>query len=348
MSEDNLQKSHDVDWDLKARILRFKDMIPCTTAFIDARTPGSDQKENFCLIGGGVAENPDQVVHIKIPHGFDIGAARQPNGCKNSHHSHDTEEVFMVHSGDWKFSWGNNGSEGAVVIHEGDMISIPTQMFRGFENVGEDGAMLFSVLGLNPDGSAGNVIWAPYVFVNAKEYGLVLLEDGRLVDTANGETIPEGAVEYTPLNDEELSKFKPMQKNEFLNCICTENEIATAPRGGLSNFSGVEEIAVIGTANENENISAGKMGWEHGFQVRRLRMKPNAKIPKHKRDEEEVIMIHAGSLRVTTPAMVFTLHKGDLFTCPIGMIRQYKNVGEQPVDAMLVRGGNHPASAQLV
>jgi len=254
----------------------------------------------------------------------------------------------MVHTGDWEFTWGHDGSEGSVILKTGDMISIPTHMFRGFENVGEDGAILFSVLGLNPDGSAGNIIWAPYVFAKAKDHGLVLLEDGRLIDTANGDTIPHDVTEYTPLNDEQLSEFKPMQLSEFLNCVCTEDEITTAPRGGLSQFPGVEEIAVIGTANQNENISAGKMGWEHGFQVRRLRLEPNAQTPNHKRDEEEVLMIHSGSLHVTTPVMEFTLHTGDLFTCPIGMVRQYKNAGNQTVDALLVRGGNHPASAQLV
>ncbi len=348
MTKDNPKQPNDVDWGLQSRILPFDEMIPCTTAFIDARTPGSDKKENYCLIGAGVAENPDQVVHIKIPHGFDVGAARQPNGCKNSHHSHDTEEVFMVHSGDWEFTWGHDGSEGSAIMHTGDIISIPTQMFRGFENVGEDVAMLFSVLGHHPSGAAGNVIWAPYVFANAKHHGLVLLEDGRLIDTANGEVIPDDVKEYTPLAEEELSAFKCMETREFLACICTQNELEEAPRGGLSQFDGVEEIAVIGTANPNENIKSGKMGWEHGFQVRRLRLAPNAKTPVHQREEEEVLFIHSGSLSVTTPALEFTLHARDLFTCPIGMNRQYKNNSNQIVDIFLIRGGNHPASASLV
>ena len=33
------------------RIVRYGELVPCKTAFIDAHTPGSDQKENFTIIG---------------------------------------------------------------------------------------------------------------------------------------------------------------------------------------------------------------------------------------------------------------------------------------------------------
>ena len=61
---------------LTERLVRYEDLRPCLTAFIDTRSPGSDQKENFTIIGPGVAENPEQHVHITLPHGFNIGGAR--------------------------------------------------------------------------------------------------------------------------------------------------------------------------------------------------------------------------------------------------------------------------------
>ncbi|MEM1267166.1 MAG: cupin, partial [Pseudomonadota bacterium] len=70
--------------EIEARIVRYGDLRPYKTAFIDAHTPGSDQKENFSIIGGGVSESPDQHVHITIPHGFNLGAAGQPPKCRNS------------------------------------------------------------------------------------------------------------------------------------------------------------------------------------------------------------------------------------------------------------------------
>ena len=33
------------------RIVRYGELVPCKTPFIDAHTPGSDQKENFTIIG---------------------------------------------------------------------------------------------------------------------------------------------------------------------------------------------------------------------------------------------------------------------------------------------------------
>ena len=64
--------------EIAGRLVRYGDLIPCKTAFIDAHTPGSDQKENFTIIGGGVSESVDQHVHLNLPHGFNIGAADNP------------------------------------------------------------------------------------------------------------------------------------------------------------------------------------------------------------------------------------------------------------------------------
>ncbi len=43
---------------LDERLVRYADLKPCLNAFVDTRTPGSDRKENFTIIGPGVAENP--------------------------------------------------------------------------------------------------------------------------------------------------------------------------------------------------------------------------------------------------------------------------------------------------
>ena len=133
--------------EMENRIVRYGDLVPCRTAFIDAHTPGSDRKENFTIIGGGVSEAADQHVHIKDTPGFNIGAAGQPPKCRNSLHTHRTAEVFFVLSGRWRFFWGNDGSDGEVTLTEGDVINIPTGIFRGFENVGTDYGMIMAILG---------------------------------------------------------------------------------------------------------------------------------------------------------------------------------------------------------
>ena len=187
--------------DLTDRIVRYGELKPCKTAFIDAHTPGSDQKENFTIVGGGVSESPDQHVHINLPHGFNIGAAGQPPRCRNSLHVHRTAEVFFVLSGRWRFFWGRWGTAGEVVLDEGDIFDIPTGIFRGFENVGTEYGMIMAILG--GDDAGGGVVWAPQVVEDAADHGLVLAETGKLYDTKKGERLPDGVGPMPKLSEEE-------------------------------------------------------------------------------------------------------------------------------------------------
>ena len=189
---------------LQERLIRYKDLMPCKAAFIDAKTPGSDLKDNYSIIGGGVSESKHQKVNLTEKHGFCIGAAGQPPNITNSPHSHFTAEVFMVFSSSWRFYW-NNDCKSETVLHPGDIISLPTNMFRGFENVGNEYGMIFSILG--HDDAGGGVVWLPRVIEDAKGYGLILLENGKLVDTTIGETIPDGMKPMPPLTKAQLSEI---------------------------------------------------------------------------------------------------------------------------------------------
>ncbi len=186
-------------------LVSYGELKPCRSAFIDAHTPGSEQKENFTIIGAGVAESPDQHVHIKATPGFNIGAAGQPPKCVNSLHFHNTAEVFFVLSGKWRFFWGVNGDAGEVILQEGDIFNIPTRVFRGFENVGTDYGMIMAILG--GDDSGGGVIWAPHVLETAQAHGLVLSEAGVLYDTKKGQTLPDGEQPMTKLSATKLAEI---------------------------------------------------------------------------------------------------------------------------------------------
>ncbi|MDA9639664.1 cupin domain-containing protein [SAR116 cluster bacterium] len=200
--------------DLNQRIVRYGDLVPCRTAFIDAHTPGSNQKENFTIIGGGVSESADQHVHIADTPGFNIGAAGQPPKVRNSLHAHRTAEVFFVLSGRWRFFWGVDGTDGEVVLQEGDVINLPTGIFRGFENIGTDYAMIMAVLG--GDDAGGGVVWAPQVIEEAREHGLVLAENGALYDSKKGEELPSGIGPMPVLTPAEMAQFPVVTSQEFV------------------------------------------------------------------------------------------------------------------------------------
>lgn len=317
-------------------LVRYPDLKPCTTAFIDTRTPGSEQKENFTIIGPGVAENPDQFVHIVTKHGFNVGAARQPPRCVNSQHSHETAEVFLIHSGLWRFKTGEDGTDGHVDLQPGDVISIPTQVLRGFENVGSTPGFMFAVLGGD---DPGRVTWAPYVFEAARAHGLVLLENGRLVDTQL-EPVPAGARVMPATTAADVAKLARYDSPAIARCVVRSGELTSG--GGLSQLPGVRECPVVGVANPAEGMPAARMDWPHGFQVRVLRIEPGSGTRAHVRLEEEVLMMHTGTLSITWPRGTLSISAGDTLTVPVGLPRDFSNHTDAPAFVFVVRGGDHP------
>jgi mannose-6-phosphate isomerase-like protein (cupin superfamily) len=328
------------------RLIRYADLIPCRNAFVDTRSPGSDAKENFTLIGPGVSENPNQHVHIAEPHGFNIGGARQPPGCLNSQHSHETAEVFLVHKGRWRMIFGVNADEGDVVMEEGDVISIPVHMFRGFENIGQETGFLFAVLGGD---DPGKVTWSPRVFDLAKEYGLVLLEGGRLVDTTLGETVPPGARPQQPPGAAEIAALATPPRERLAGCVVAARDLRANPASPLAR-PGVEEMPVITPAATGDGFAPGPISgwWPHGFNLRCLRLESGASVPSHRRAEAEVIFVHRGVLEVTTPEGAVVMGPGDTFTTPKGMPRAFRACSSNGVSAYVVRGGDAPAAPEFL
>ncbi len=302
---------------LAARRVRYGDLIPCYNAFIDCRTPGSESKENFTIIGPGVSENPAQHVHITEPHGFNIGGARQPPACVNSQHSHDTAEVFVAHSGHWRFDLGEHGEDAQVELHPGDVISIPTHTFRGFTNIGADTGFLFAVLGQD---NPGRVTWAPDVFTMARDYGLVLLENGHLVDTAAGEPLPD-AVAPMPVTSPDqvaaLRRFAAADAQQLVFADCLATATAATP--------------VIGPA--------GPLNWPHGFTLDRIDIAAGDSFSWRAAAHADVLFVHAGALSVACADGTLPLACGDTLSLPPGAApgAQHQLRSEAGAVAFLVR-----------
>lgn len=285
--------------DMDARIVRYGDLIPCKTAFIDAHTPGSDQKENFTIIGGGVSESPDQHVHIGLPHGFNIGAAGQPPKCRNSLHSHRTAEVFFVLSGRWRFFWGRWGDAGEVTLEEGDIFNIPTGIFRGFENIGNDYGMIMAILG--GDDAGGGVVWAPQVIEDAADHGLMLGENGKLYDSKKGEALPDGISPMPVLQEADLAKFpEPTTADVVPNFVARYwDMVALADK---------EPARVIGDGAMLQDMP--------GFNVDFI---TRSSAGEAKFDAATVLMPMRGHWRVQWDGGSTTLAPGDTMSVPEGM-----------------------------
>ncbi|MDE0529878.1 MAG: cupin domain-containing protein [Albidovulum sp.] len=308
------------------RIVRHGELIPCRTAFIDAHTPGSDKKENFTIVGGGVSESPDQHVHIKETPGFNIGAAGQPPGCRNSLHSHRTAEVFFVLEGRWRFFWGRWGNAGEVVLEEGDIFDIPTGIFRGFENIGQEHGMIMAILG--GDDAGGGVIWAPQVVQDAEEHGLVLASTGRLYDAKKGESLPAGITPMPLLSDEELEDFPELGARDVVPAyIARKWDMISLSQGRPARVIGEDAMIVDRPGFEVEFISRGS----------------NTDSFRYCIGEYEVLMPTEGYWRISWEATSDVLAPGDTCLVPPGLGRCIEPAVSGPAGLFRVRGTTDPA-----
>ncbi|MEP4094720.1 cupin domain-containing protein [Reichenbachiella sp.] len=330
---------------LQDRLIRYKDLMPCKAAFIDAKTPGSDLKDNFSIIGGGVSESAHQKVNLSLNHGYCIGAAGQPPRIKNSPHSHFTAEVFMVYSGRWKFYW-NNDCQSEAILEPGDIISLPTNMFRGFENIGDEYGMIFSILG--HDDAGGGVVWLPRVIDEAKGHGLVLLENGKLVDTTIGEKIPEGLKPMPPLTESQLDGFDQYSPDQMSAYVGKQGTYVPSSYKGFPNET-PEKLTyydIIGPQDSVDHNFQVKPGDSNGdqFNVYGIQSAGAGSTGKYSREETEVMLVHRGEFEVTCEhdgeEINEILKDGDIVSFPSGSVRSVNPKGEG--FAYLVVGGDYP------
>ena len=326
---------------MAARLVRYADLVPCRTAFLDTKTPGSTEKENFTIIGAGVSENPDQHVHLTDKHGFNIGAARQPFGCVNSQHSHDTAEVFVVHSGHWRLPFGPNKEDGFLDIAPGDVCSVPIHMFRGFEKLDGGTGFLFTVLGQD---DPGKVTWAPAVFEAAADHGLKLAKGGRLIDTSQGDYTLQVAELEGALDEQALAGLKTPPAERLAECVVHAGEAVPNPASPLAG-EGVVEAGIIVPRETGDHFPAGPITgwWPHGFNLRQLTLQTGAYVPPHARREAEVLFVQTGTLEVSWGDGALTLGAGDTLSVPVGLPHAFRNTASVECIAFVVRGGDDPA-----
>ena len=321
---------------MRTRLVRRSEMVPCKSAFIDAHTPGSHLKDNFSIIGPGVTENKEQFINIREPHGFNIGAAGQPPYIKNSLHSHFTAEVFLIQEGTFDIYWGLH-AENHTILTEGDVVSIPTNCFRGFENIGEKYGFLFAILGGD---DTGGVEWAPQVFEDAEDHGLVLLEDYGVWDT-NKCPIPKGATQVRPMSPEKAATYKNYSTDEMELRICRSGALKPLKNHPLKfgEYGSIQLHRLIGI---KEAVIPGGDEFELSLFV----AKPGGGYKTFSRSEKEVLICYEGTWKVDWTAEGYKgsilLNAGDLLSVPEHCGRSVECVGKNKGSLYSVINENSP------
>ncbi|GAB5447591.1 cupin domain-containing protein [Gymnodinialimonas sp.] len=328
--------------DADARHVKRSEYVSCTVAFIDCKKPGSHLKENYSIIGPGVTSSADQVVNLPEPHGFNIGAAAMPNGITNNLHIHFTAEVFIVQKGEWIFRWGSNG-EHEFKGREGDILSVPTWIFRGFTNDGPDDGWLFTILGGD---NTGGVIFHPDIIREAADYGLYISSENTLIDATRGDEVPGEEGRIPPMPDAEVAELREVTPEQMRNHVVTSADRDFRPAfidEGLPGC-GAELAPVIGFGLTQNREHATPITNPHGFSTDWLRMAPGTRVSPFALPDKMVIILHKGRMRVTFhdgADVAVDLDAWDTYSIPADAVRSFEAIGDEVVEALVTVSGDH-------
>jgi quercetin dioxygenase-like cupin family protein len=289
------------------RIAKFNELTPSTLPFVEGRLEGHRERKNYSIVGPGVAEDSEQSVKISKAHGYNLGAvsANPKNG--SGLHSHTTAEVFLIYSGKWRFYWGVDGKN-EIILGKGDIISMPTNMFRGFENAGDEEGLIFVVLG-NDD--PGIITWIPKVLISAKETGLALLDDNSLIDLKKNE-IPTGKKLLEPINNDQLQKFDNYSLNEIEKFICRFDNQSKF-QNDLDN--GIKLIQIIGNQFCNQSYNP-LIDQNTGFNLSILKSK-NGQIKDLIFTKPTIMFSQKGLWKIKIENDIFEINSKDTFSVPL-------------------------------
>ena len=327
--------------DARARLIRRIDMVACKLAFIDCKMAGSIGKENYSLIGAGVTQSADQVVNITEPHGFSLGVAAMPPGTTNNLHVHFTAEVFMVFSGTWLFRWGGDGKDGEIIGRAGDVVSIPTWIFRGFSNVGDDSGWIFTALGGD---DTGGIIWHPSILRTAAEHGLYLTKANMLVDTEAGGSAPPAEELLEPLDTATIASLRRFDEAAMRHRLVPRDARSYSVRALLDSVlpGHASELApVIGHGMSQDLESAPPIANPHGFSVEWLRMAPGERVGAFKLTDKQVLLVFAGALDITLDSSgAVRANAQEVFSVPADVWRTIASVGDTTAEIAVVTAGD--------
>jgi mannose-6-phosphate isomerase-like protein (cupin superfamily) len=329
--------------ELARRTIRSTDFVSCNQAFIDCRTPGSDRKENYAMIGPGVSQAAAQHVNLRDPHGYNIGAAAMPHGITNNLHLHYTAEVFVCTRGEYLLRWGADGTEGELTLRAGDIASVPTWIFRGFTNTGPDDGWMFTVLGMD---HTGGIIWGPSVLREAEGHGLHLTADNKLIDTVAGDPLPPAAELTAPMAQHHIDSLTRYSTEEMRRRIAAGDDLAWSEHPFLDSAlpgGGARLACVIGYGMTEDRRQEPRIHNPHGHNAAWLRAEPGRGVGLHRQQETQTLIVKDGRWEVTlnrTDPVTVELGPQDMLSVPAGAWRTLRNTGDAEADLLVVNSGD--------
>ena len=292
---------------MNLKLAKFSDLVPSKLPFVEGKLEGHKNRKNYSIVGPGVAEDTSQSIKISTPHSFNLGAVSAMPRNGSGLHSHTTAEVFIIFSGKWRFYWGNEGKD-ETILGAGDIISMPTNMFRGFENAGDQEGTMFVVLGGD---DPGIITWLPSVLEKAKTTGMALLNDNTLIDLSKN-NIPKDKTLLSPISSEEIKKFDNYNLSEIEKFICKFSKRTNYEVKLNENFKITQ---MIGNHFQNKTFSP-IINQNTGFNLSILKSK-KGKINNLKFSKPTVMFSQIGSWHIQIEDFEVNLNSKDTISIPI-------------------------------
>ena len=319
---------------ISSRLAKFDELVPSNIPFVEGKLKGHQDRKNYSVIGPGVSEDAKQNVKIAEEHGFNIGAVSAAPMNGSGLHSHTTAEVFIIHAGSWRFYWGVDGTEGEVILNRGDVASFPTNMFRGFQNVGQDEALMFVVLGEN---DPGVITWTPKLLKDAKDSGMVLMNDNSLIDTAK-QQIPDEDKIIQPLKEQELETFDHYTSSEIEKYVIRLND-SEKYFVDDEHYNSNKIINYIDSFNIHNKIFEPYIPHKTGFSLSLLQGK-DAHIHEYALEKSEVFNCLDGEWEIQCDGEKVVIGERDTFSVPKNSVRSIKQIGDTAGKLFIIRQTN--------
>ncbi len=325
------------------RIIEPGDFVADKAAFVDVRIPGSAGKASYSMIGPGVSQNAAQTVNLMESHGFNIGAAAMPHGVVNNQHMHYRAEVFICTRGQWEMRLGQHGEQ-TVEIGPDTVFSVPTWVFRGFKNIGDDDGWLFTILGGD---DTGGILWAPQVLEAAASTGLYLSADYEVVDAKAGDPVD---ITIPPVSEDLLAEFDSYTDKEIREQVVGPERLdwskAALLSSALPGHAGTM-APVIGFGLTEDRRHRPPIWTPHGFTLEWLRLDPGATTGLHRINQAQALLLRDGEWQISyngaEQRVARTVSGGSVVSVPDGCWRDLANLGEAPASCLVVCAGDERA-----
>lgn len=341
---------------LKERFIPFSSLRYSTEAFIDYCIPECSPKYNYALIGSGVSQNPKQPVSLREKHGFQVGGISMPHGKTNPPHMHFTAEVFMCVKGAWNMQWGFNPLPQSAEIGEGDIISVPTWIYRGFTNVGVDDGFMFTGLGRD---STGGILWGPSTLEAARRQGVHLTSDYQMIDERAGQVWDDSMQALEPMTEAQIAALKVWTPEAMLKRIVRFADLDWSDDALLDArlpHCGGQMAPVLGLGMSEARSHVVPIPNSHGFSVEWLKLPAGGGVSRHQLKEKQVLIVYQGMLQITVenadatpatpgPVAITLVPKGspegwDSFATPADCWRSLRNTGGSDVLVLVMTAGD--------